>query len=201
MQYKKDEVKYRILESACAEFSRTGFYRASVMRIATQGKTTIGNLYRYFKGKDELFEALVADAYDEIPRIINKFYAEKVGGKFNFSLLFDDSVELVIEIYDKYGSQLDLLLESAEGSRFEGFGKTLKEKIARILEYVFLPSTVVQPSLITEIIADGFINGVFRILKEVPREDAKNKLQKLILFYFNGANKRLTDSDETEQSL
>ena len=57
MQYQKEEVRERILEAALAEFERSGYYRASMRKIAVGSKVPIGNLYRYFASKEEIGRA------------------------------------------------------------------------------------------------------------------------------------------------
>jgi AcrR family transcriptional regulator len=63
MQYLKDEVKNRILESALAEFKTMGYSDASMRKIAQNAHVALGNVYRYYVNKQELFNALVSSVY------------------------------------------------------------------------------------------------------------------------------------------
>lgn len=62
-----DSAKTRtdILTSAKKEFLEYGFSNASLRRIAAGAKVTTGALYRHFKDKEALFDALVAPVYNE----------------------------------------------------------------------------------------------------------------------------------------
>ena len=49
----------RILESAKQEFLTLGFEKASLKRICEQAQVTTGALYKRYRGKDDLFCAVV----------------------------------------------------------------------------------------------------------------------------------------------
>lgn len=65
MQVIKSEVRDAILESAKKEFAGKGFSASSVRTIAANARTSAGNLYKYYSGKEELFLALVLPVTDE----------------------------------------------------------------------------------------------------------------------------------------
>lgn len=58
-------MRQAILDSAKKEFSRLGFSSASIRTIAANARTSAGNLYKYYSGKEELFLALVLPVTDE----------------------------------------------------------------------------------------------------------------------------------------
>ena len=58
MQILKDDIKNKILKAALAEFGEFGYLNSSMRRIAGSAGITTGNIYRYFKNKDELFDML-----------------------------------------------------------------------------------------------------------------------------------------------
>lgn len=65
MQYTKEEVRKRILDAARTEFFFRG-YEGTVMRsIAAAAGTSLGNLYRYYENKQELYAAVVGGVVDE----------------------------------------------------------------------------------------------------------------------------------------
>ena len=55
MQYIKESLRRKILETALEEFDKNGFDGASMRAIAEGSGTSLGNLYRYFKNKDDLY--------------------------------------------------------------------------------------------------------------------------------------------------
>ena len=60
MQRLKEGTRERIVAAGRDEFMRRGFAAASMREIARGAGIAVGNLYRYFAGKEALFEAVVA---------------------------------------------------------------------------------------------------------------------------------------------
>lgn len=60
MQYIKETLRRKILETALTEFDEKGFDGASMRAIAEGSGTSLGNLYRYFKNKDDLYQSCLA---------------------------------------------------------------------------------------------------------------------------------------------
>ena len=58
--------KNLILKNAKIEFLDKGFEKASMRTIARQSGLTVGAIYRYFKSKEDLFEALVQPTLEDI---------------------------------------------------------------------------------------------------------------------------------------
>jgi AcrR family transcriptional regulator len=58
-QVLKDEVRAAIAQAALGAFAREGFAGARMPEIAAGAGISTGNIYRYFKSKDELFYAVV----------------------------------------------------------------------------------------------------------------------------------------------
>ena len=69
MQTQKVIIRNRILMAATAEFLHPGYQKASLRNIAVEAHITSGNIYRYFKGKSDLYQATVAPAWDGIQAI------------------------------------------------------------------------------------------------------------------------------------
>ncbi len=61
-----DATKARILEAAKREFAKLGFGGARVDSIAVRAKANKRMIYHYFSSKEELFTAVLEDAYLDI---------------------------------------------------------------------------------------------------------------------------------------
>ncbi len=90
MQVLKEEVRQRIIKSAKKEFRNNGFDKASMRDIADSAKMTVGNLYRYYKNKEDMFGAIIGDLYQEL-KDLRKNMPE---GKGRVSPLLNRLVEL-----------------------------------------------------------------------------------------------------------
>lgn len=60
-QRPKEEMRRAILAAAQAELASVGFEKTTLANVATRAGTSIGNVYKYFSGKEELFAAAVPD--------------------------------------------------------------------------------------------------------------------------------------------
>lgn len=61
-----DEIRNKILDSACQILVEEGLEKLSMRKIATKMEYTQGIIYHYFKNKDELLSAIATAGYMEI---------------------------------------------------------------------------------------------------------------------------------------
>ena len=61
----------RVLKAAHICFSRNGFHQTSMDDILAEANMSAGALYLYFKGKDEIIEAIAANSVTHISKAIN----------------------------------------------------------------------------------------------------------------------------------
>ena len=134
MQVKKRDVREKILNAAKSEFLEKGFEKSSLRQIASKANVTKGNIYNYFKSKDDLFYQLVKPALDVITRYMTQDFEEAYFGENteNFFTLeksqqsFRNHIDLVTEHYEI----LKLLFFGSSGSSLSDF----KERIIRLYE-------------------------------------------------------------------
>lgn len=60
MQIQKDEIRNRILIVASSEFMKNGVKHTSIKTIADKAGVAVGNVYNYYKSKDDLLKAVLA---------------------------------------------------------------------------------------------------------------------------------------------
>lgn len=73
MQYLKKAIKTKIIASAVEEFRLNGFHEASVRIIAQNAGVSLGNVYRYFRDKEDVFTAVVAPFLAEARGVAERF--------------------------------------------------------------------------------------------------------------------------------
>ncbi|MFE0172055.1 TetR/AcrR family transcriptional regulator [Streptomyces sp. NPDC059002] len=61
-----DARRRQILDGAALCFARNGFHAASMQDVLKEVGLSAGAVYRYFRGKEELIEAIVSEVLDEI---------------------------------------------------------------------------------------------------------------------------------------
>ena len=115
----------RILESAKKEFLDKGFLGASLNNICRKAGVTTGALYKRFKGKEELFSALVDDAVDALKKVREEKAAlrdditdEELWKAWNM----DEGYMMwwFRFLYDRIDA-MRLLLSSSEGTKYSHF--------------------------------------------------------------------------------
>lgn len=105
-QILKDHVKNTIVESAIKDIFENGMIGSSMRKIASNANMTVGNLYRYFKNKDELIAFIVNPVIQRINIIIQKNTNQKIDlndEHFDMSHL---SIEDIIHALDELSVEL-----------------------------------------------------------------------------------------------
>ena len=116
----------RLLASAEAEFLKQGFIKAELKTICENADITTGAVYKRYKGKEDLFSAVVSDIADELNDFVNS------RSDLDFSGLSDEEVykswimtyESMMPMFKILYRSRDtfvLLIDKAAGTRYENF--------------------------------------------------------------------------------
>ena len=129
----------RLLASAEAEFNKNGFIKAELKTICENAGITTGALYKRYKGKEELFCAVV----DGIVSELNDFVESR--SDIDFSALSNDEIiaswtmtyESFIPMFRLlYDNRITfvLLIDKAAGTRYENFNHDFVTKLSYAYE-------------------------------------------------------------------
>ena len=127
MSVRDTSIDQRLLESARHEFMEQGFLKSDLKTICDNAGVTTGAVYKRYKGKDELFRAVVKETSD----ILDGFIELRTDVEFK-----ETSDEEIIETWrmnEKYTLEMFrmlwkirddfvLLLEKSAGSSYENYG-------------------------------------------------------------------------------
>ena len=128
MQILKDDVRLEILKQARREFIEKGFRKASLRAIAGSAGMTVGNIYRYFKSKDDLFRELLAPIIGNIELMklgLRHHHENTPKGSETEIYEHEAMISTVYGFIMKYREDLKLLLTGAGGSSLEDFKEEL----------------------------------------------------------------------------
>ena len=116
----------RLLASAEAEFLKQGFLKAELKTICENAGITTGAVYKRYKGKEDLFCAVV----DEIAAQLDAFVEERSDIDFSslsdeeiyqsWQMTYDSMIPLFGFLY-KHRDTFTLLIDKAAGTRYENF--------------------------------------------------------------------------------
>lgn len=197
MQYQKEEVRNRILCAAYGEFLKYGFYRASMLQISSKARVPIGNLYRYFKSKEALFEAIVGAAYEETANAERRIFEKwlRKGGTVSGE---DTPVELIGEIAEELANLsaahrdgITLLIEKSEGSPYAGFVAKTADAVYGMLKEGVLSGLAEDDEVFVRIVARSVTEGIIAIITKCEPEAQSAQFIRLLVFYFGNMKGRL----------
>ncbi len=125
----------RLLASAQAEFMKRGFLKAELKTICENAGITTGAVYKRYKGKEELFCAVVGDIARELTDFVESRF------DMDFSALSDDDIyaswlmsyEAMIPLFRLLNDHRDtfsLLIDKAAGTRYEDFSHEYVTKMS-----------------------------------------------------------------------
>lgn len=194
MQYQKDEVREKILEEALKEFDKSGYEGASIRNIAKSASTSVGNFYKYFKSKDDLYEKLIGSVYYELVYCLEQFY--KVEFDDNMENIFCWLMEKMMNIVKNKSVEFSVLLNKSAGSKYENckitFAEYITNTVTKNIKYQLnLNNKGLKDDFIIHVLSWSLIDGISVILKE-KRDgvEVKKHILKLIeILYSDIINK------------
>jgi AcrR family transcriptional regulator len=192
MQVLKEEVKEKIKKAATYEFEKNGYQKTSMRSIALRTKLTVGNLYHYFKNKDDLFNVIIQPAFQKIYQFIDEFARVKESGLFekkqkdNFIKTFEESL---IRIYIQHRAELVILLNGSKGSQMGNAREQIIYLIAERIKKEAFPKMkkkiIPADDFLAEVLAFSFIEGISLVLnKYKDKEKAKELFTQFTHIYF-----------------
>ena len=184
MQYLKDSVRSAIISEAMAEFLEKGYQNASMRSIAQGAKTSTGNLYKYFQGKENLYDAIVGDVYRDLMETIHQFDVREC--KEVDEALFPGLLERVLQTFETNRTAVSLLLNRSRGSKYEhcktNFIQVVTQVVTQVMELKLKQQKKrLKNNLFIHVISCTLAEGISLILKDC-RDDhhARELVQKLV---------------------
>lgn len=71
-----EQRRQHILDAARRCFARKGFYETSMQDVFRESGLSAGAVYRYFKSKDDLIQAIAAQAFSQVTSVIDEALAQ-----------------------------------------------------------------------------------------------------------------------------
>ncbi len=132
----------RLLASAESEFLKQGFLKAELKTICENAGITTGAVYKRYKGKEDLFSAIVED----IVNALNTFLTER--SAMELSVLSDeeicqswlmtyDSMLPMFQMIYQQCEKFTLLIDKAAGTRYESFNHDFVTRMSYAYEQFY----------------------------------------------------------------
>lgn len=130
----KPEIATRILSAAEQVFAECGYEKATMAAIAERAELSTGNTYRYFAGKDALFDALFGDEFAEtFLRLLKRRVSSLISAR-NLVTLDDtakEDAEALLAFWIGHRLRVITILDRAAGSRQADFREKFIETLLR----------------------------------------------------------------------
>jgi len=179
MQYLKDEVRNNITEKALQEFREKGYNGASIRSIAKNSDTSVGNIYKYFNGKDDIYENLIGSVYSRVMSCIDQFSQVKLDE--NSEKVFYGLMGNIMDLVEDNSEELSILFNKSEGSRYENCKSTftdfITDTVTRMMNYKLgLEGKSLQDNFKIYLLSCSLVNSISIILSE-KKDSAEIKRQ------------------------
>lgn len=131
MQVQKEEIRQAIIAAAIHEFKQKDYLKASMKSIATKAGVAVGNIYRYFKSKEDLFDTIVKPAYDKLIHYIHhhdhpeKFPTDELLQDFVVKEQMDAFEHIIVDHHDA----LLVLIDHSAGTKYVEAKQILLQQI------------------------------------------------------------------------
>jgi AcrR family transcriptional regulator len=128
VQRPKPEVREAILKAAGQVFAQGGFQRAALGDIVERAGTSIGNLYKYFADKNELFTAFISRRFTTELKVRIRAQVEALRSETNVFRLTDNhpyrrASEDLLSFAIAHRDRVVFLLLRAQGTEHERFAR------------------------------------------------------------------------------
>jgi AcrR family transcriptional regulator len=146
-QVPKEHVREGFVTAAAETFAELGFEATTMADVATRAGSSVGNLYKYFAGKQQLFDAAVpAELVQELTRR-TRDRIRALGATKDVRDAGAEYHALAEELLDfglRHRTALIIVLSRAEGTPFAAFSDKFVEKLT---EWALSYARVTYPAL------------------------------------------------------
>lgn len=202
-QYKKDQIKENIDAAALKVFSQKGYRATKISDISACSGVSVGNIYRYYKNKDEIFYSIVPEDFPS--RILEEVHGKITAEKYNHnkdSGIFEEIAEAFIRFMLSNRERILILFSGCSGTKYSGLPSELVESLISIVKSIY-PDQYASYLLrfgtddILRLIYENLIGAYSQILSSDTADDAQriNQIRLIDLYHFSGI-KRLLDIRE-----
>lgn len=189
MQVLKESVRDAIIQSAISEFFSKDYQSANMRDIAKNANITVGNIYRYYANKKELFNAILMPAEKAIDQL-SEFDKNTDLLVIKSKEDLDELIQYVMSVIGPYTKEIFIMIFNSYGTHHQKLRNQLENLIIlKVSKYY--PGQFTRSFL--EVISKSFVEAVFYIFKNNILNDQKIKtlLSELILFYFKNLEQRM----------
>ncbi len=138
MQILKEDIRNDINLAALNLFSEKGYSKVSMRMIAKKSYVSVGNIYRYYENKNNLFESLIEDTYKNLIEVFDFSSIDNSSSEEFVKETIADLIRNFILLYNQDKKRVRILLYGSEGSDMVSVVETIdtivKNEIYKIIK-------------------------------------------------------------------
>lgn len=153
MQVLKEDIRGRLLAVARQQFGQKGFSKTSMREIADLSGVGVGNIYNYFKNKDEMFYEVVRPVLSAMEAMLQEHHGirgedvMKIRSEKYLKACIDEYVSLI----DTHRELLTILFFRAQGSSLERFREDYTDRSTELVKAWFASMQQKYPEINTNV--------------------------------------------------
>lgn len=196
MQVLKEEVRNKIRKAAIKNFKKEGYTKTSMQKIANTAEISIGNIYRYYKNKDELFHEIVQPVHEryeanlaEMRFKLSQSYTNETHDVLKH---FSNIESALIELFKTFTAEMSIVFNHSEGTKYEHVKTELIELSFSVVESMILNARKSKEltkyeAALANMYSSSLVEGICLILRDNEEGDTFNRLvDQLLNIYSKG---------------
>ncbi len=183
-------VKEALLKAGREEFLDKGFERASLRKICEKAGVTTGAVYFFFENKEDLFHQIVAGTVKQLNSLAKELTAEEFEGSGASSA----SDQKLMEFLWNNRREVKMLLEKAEGTRYETFKDDIFSQMETNFSLFFqMYGNLKEDKNLTRVLVEMRMRGYMELMYGGYSLEEVLRLSELIGYYADGGFQSLLE--------
>lgn len=183
-------VKEALLKAGREEFLDKGFERASLRKICEKAGVTTGAVYFFFENKEDLFHQIVAGTVKQLNSLAKELTAEEFEGSGASSA----SDQKLMEFLWNNRREVKMLLEKAEGTRYETFKDDIFSQMETNFSLFFQKyGNLKEDKNLTRVLVEMRMRGYMELIYGGYSLEEVLRLSELIGYYADGGFQSLLE--------
>lgn len=185
MRILSEKLNKRIISESTKLFYDLGYEKTSMRTIAHKCRTSVGNLYRYYKKKEDIFLDVTKGVSEKLEEIITSFQNIKTTDLNDPHLL--EALNQFFTLATKQRKVLVIYLEHYSRIEKDNLLTVFEEEVKKTIKH-FVPSL---NDVFVTLSYKFLLVGIIHVLRTEKEEDIKARLEELFQFLFTDMKGRI----------
>ena len=182
----------KLLQSGKRYFLDYGFQAAPLRKIVADAGFTSGAFYGYFATKEELFYALTDQTASGFMELLDQIRQEMLSlpreeQLYGMCSVYVKHIPELVDFVFSHRDEIDLIVNAAKGTKYEDFKGLIKRRNADNINQAVSagePDVQALPAIITEVLMDGYIDTLFRLILSGKDKETTCKCLEAIAYVY-----------------